>query len=322
MREHLKKYIEESKTPSVRGLRILLEYFYALEIFQPIMQSKTKMISVFGSARTKQNAKDYLIAKSLGKLLYQKGYSVLTGASQGIMQAANEGVSEGIIEKLKKLKLNKNKTVQDITHSPAYKKELCKYSAGLKITLPFEPDNNPYIGIVASFHYFMVRKFFFGSLSDAYIACEGGWGTRDELFEMLTLVQTGKTTLMPIIYISKDPHHIKNDLDFMLKHGYISQKDTLLFDIVSDYKKAVKIIDDFYSVVDKIFYDKNSKIRIHLSKEFSASQLKSFEKLIDKKYKNIFYHLSFNKKKILIKTKDHISYGYLREIINYLAKLK
>jgi hypothetical protein len=320
MREHLKDYIENSKTPSVRGLRILLEYFYALEVFQPIIGTKLKVVSVFGSARTKSKAHDYILAKKLGAKLYENGYAVLTGASQGIMQAANEGVSEGIIGKLKKSKSFKNKSNEEILKSKNYINELNKFSAGLKITLPFEPENNPFVGVAATFHYFMVRKFFFGSLSSAYIACEGGWGTRDELYEMLTLVQTGKTTLMPIIYITRDKDHIMADFNYTLENGYISPHDMKLIDVVSDYKQAIKIINDFYKVVDKIEYAKNGRIKISLACTLTAKLMNDLEKLIEKKYHQIFQQISFNKKKILLKTFSHNSYGYLREFIDFISK--
>src|SRR3989338_7925477 len=100
MREHLKEYIDESKTASVRGLRILLEYFYATEIFEPIVRDDIKIISVFGSARTKEGTPEYAAAYELGKCLYRDGFAVVTGASCGIMQAANQGVADQIAQSL------------------------------------------------------------------------------------------------------------------------------------------------------------------------------------------------------------------------------
>jgi len=242
MKEHLLNYFDTAKTDSVRGLRILVEYFYALDAYQKATQRDSHIVSVFGSARSKAESTEYKRAKKLGQKLYESGFGVVTGASQGIMKAANEGVHEGIYARLKK---NLKSKKVEIVNTPEYKAELKKFSLGLKISLPFEEEFNPFLGTVATFHYFMVRKFFFATLSSAFIACEGGWGTRDELFEIMTLVQTGKTPLVPIIYLSPDASHLKADVDFCLKEGYISKDDTYLFDIVTDYKKAVAIIKKF-----------------------------------------------------------------------------
>src|SRR5262245_2832863 len=96
MKEHLKSYIDESKTAHVRGLRILLEYFYATEIFEEVTRGGVKIISIFGSARTKHQSPEYRMAHKLGALLYRAGFAVVTGASRGIMQAANQGVADEI----------------------------------------------------------------------------------------------------------------------------------------------------------------------------------------------------------------------------------
>lgn len=318
MKEHLLEYIDSAKSQSVRGLRILTEYFYATEIFDPIVKAGTRIVSVFGSARRKPGTWEYESAKKLGALLYKNGYAVVTGASAGIMQAANEGVSKGIMTDLKKKKKYKNE--EAIINSKEFKKILYNYSVGLKISLPFEPVNNPWVGVYATFHYFMIRKFFFGSLSSAFIACEGGWGTRDELFEVLTLVQTGKAPLMPIIYISPDPAHLMNDIDYCVKKQYISEHDRSLIQVVSDYRKAVEIINKFYKVVDKIAYDnKPNTIDIFLQKELSSTQKKKLETLINKKYKANFSDVTFEKKKIELGGFNYRSYGILRKLIDSLS---
>lgn len=318
MKEHLLEYLDTAKSQGVRGLRILTEYFYATEIFDPIVKSGIKIVSVFGSARRKPGTWEYDEAKKLGCLLYNHGYAVVTGASAGIMQAANEGVAHGIVTDLKKTK--KYKTEQDIVNSPVFKEILFNRSVGLKISLPFEPVNNPFVGIYATFHYFMVRKFFFGSLSSAFIACEGGWGTRDELFEILTLVQTGKAPLMPIIYISQDPNHLLNDVEYCIKKEYISPHDRGLIQVVSDYKKAVSIIDRFYSVVDHISYDnKPNSIDVFLKKPLSAPQKKKIEKLVAKEYKANFSEVLFSDKKIELNGFNYRSYGILRNLIDAIS---
>jgi uncharacterized protein (TIGR00730 family) len=318
MKEHLLEYIDKAKSQGVRGLRILTEYFYATEIFDPIVKSGIKIVSVFGSARRKPGTWEYEATKKLGALLYQNGYAVVTGASAGIMQAANEGVAQGIITDLKKKK--KYKSDQDIITSPEFKKTLFNHSVGLKISLPFEPVNNPFVGVYATFHYFMVRKFFFGALSSAFIACEGGWGTRDELFEILTLVQTGKAPLMPIIYISPDPDHLLNDIKYCIKKEYISPDDQSLLEVIGDHRKAVDIINRFYSVVDSISYDnKPNTIDVYLKKPLTGAQQKKVETLINKKYKVNFSNVIFTKDKMELSGFNYRSYGILRKLIDSIS---
>lgn len=319
MKQHLLEYIDKATSSSVRGLRILVEYFYALEIFEPIVKSKIKIVSVFGSARRQPGTEEYEDAKKLGALLYKDGYAVVTGASMGIMQAANEGVAQGIIAEIRK-KTRKKLTDKQIIASAEFKKKIYNYSVGLKISLPFEPVNNPFVGVYATFHYFMVRKFFFGSLSSAFIACEGGWGTRDELFEILTLVQTGKAPLMPIIYVSPDPKHLTDDIKYCVKKGYISEEDLDLINVVSDYKVAVKLINKFYSVVDKISYDKPYTIEIFTCRDLKAAEKKKITNQVEKKYKNVFEDgVSFTKRKIVLKGYRHKSYGIVKKLILSLA---
>lgn len=321
MKEHLLEYIDKATSHSVRGLRILTEYFYATEIFEPIVKSNTRIVSVFGSARRKQGTWEYDAAKKLGALLYQNGYAVVTGASSGIMQAANEGVAEGIIAELKKKK--KYKSDEEVAKSPEFKKILSTRSVGLKITLPFEPVNNPWVGIYATFHYFMVRKFFFGSLSSAFIACEGGWGTRDELFEILTLVQTGKAPLMPIIYVSPDPDHLLKDIEYCVRKEYISPEDKHLIQIVGDYKKAVEIVNSFYSVVKRISYEtKPDTCDITLAKPLSAKQKSVLKNKIEKDFKKIFSGIVFRKDGFELTGFNYRSYGIVRSLIDLIAKTR
>lgn len=319
MKEHLLNYINKAKSGNVRGLRILVEYFYALEIFNPIIKSKRLIVSVFGSARLKPDQTSYQDARKLGAELYKNGYAVLTGASKGIMQAANEGVVDGILVELSKKTKFKSKSPEFIKGSAEFKDKLYHYSAGLKISLPFEEEQNPYVGVFATFHYFMVRKFFFGTLSSAFIACEGGWGTRDELFEMLTLVQTGKAPLMPIIYISQEPKHLVDDIQFSIKRKLISPEDEHLLDIVSDYKKAVDIIVRFYTVVQKISYDNEPKIEIFLHKPLTSTQKKKMNQFITKKHPRTFESMEFHQKRIVLNTLNFNSYGVLRKLIDEIC---
>ena len=317
MKQHLLEYIDRAKSTSVRGLRIMTEYFYASEIFDPIVKSGIRIVSVFGSARRQAGTIEYEDARKLGKLLFKNGYAVVTGASMGIMQAANEGVADGIIEELKKNKKFKNKNLEAITKSQEFKKKLYHSSVGLKISLPFEPVNNPWVGAYATFHYFMIRKFFFGTLSSAFIACEGGWGTRDELYEMLTLVQTGKAPLMPIIYISPDPRHLLNDLEYAVKKAYISKDDLSLIQVVSDYREAVKIINRFYGLVNFVdYHSRINTIDVHLVRQLTKEEEKKIINLIHGPYKNVFSEVLFARRKFELKGFNYKSYGILRQLID------
>lgn len=313
MKAHLKEYIDKSRTASVRGLRILLEYFYATEIFEPIVRDDIKIISVFGSARTTEGMTEYQDAYRLGRALYKLGFAVVTGASCGIMQAANQGVADQIAEEL--VQIGKAKSLKAARKTKAYGALLNKYSVGLKISLPFEPVNNPYVGVNATFHYFMVRKFFFGSLSRGFIACEGGWGTRDELYEMLTLVQTGKAPLMPIVYVSSDPTHLRQDLAHTVRKNYIHKEDLRLIDVVKTSEEAVALVDRFYKQIERIDYQKENKIRIYLKTPLSPALQKRLVKAIHDHaafigpYKLTNSHIDFLKY-------PHISYGYLRRLID------
>ncbi|MBF0106608.1 MAG: LOG family protein [Deltaproteobacteria bacterium] len=320
MRKHMLDFISGSESHAVRGLRILIEYFYALDVLEPLHDVNIRIVSVFGSARAKPMSKGYEDAVKLGTLLYKNGFGVVTGASQGIMEAANKGVSLAIVEDLKRSKKFSNKTEKQIMASNQYKNILNVYSLGLKISLPFEAECNPHLGKTATFHYFMVRKFFFATLSSAFIACEGGWGTRDELYEMMTLVQTGKMELMPIIYITSEPRHINVDLDFAVKGGYISPLDLKLIQVVDDYKKAVEIVKKFYSNVKYIQYSKTGYIKVHLITELTPAQKKTVTNLVNKKHKDVFKGgVKIGSDRLEFFNYVHKSYGILREVIDAIS---
>ncbi len=317
MREHLKEYIETSKTASVRGLRILLEYFHATEIFDPIVSKKIKIISVFGSARMKEGSPEYHLAYQVGQKLRDQGFAVVTGASQGVMQAVNQGAADSIARELMKQK--KASSMEAARELPAYQQQLKVYSIGLKISLPFEAESNPYLGSQSTFHYFMVRKFFFATLSSGFIACEGGWGTRDELFEMLTLVQTGKSPLMPIVYISPDAAHFEQDLKHTVARHYINPNDTKLIHVVKTPDQAVKVICEFYRCVDQVIDGGNGDIILQLKKGLSEAMKKRVTAQVTRT--NAFRQVHYEPKKIILRNFDYSSYGHISDIVFLLAKL-
>jgi hypothetical protein len=132
-------------------------------------------ISIFGSARTQPESNYYKVARDIAKLCTDNGYGVITGGGPGIMEAANLG---------------------------AYKTD--QPSVGLQIELPFEASANDYIDELVDCRYFFTRKVFFLKYAQAFVACPGGFGTFDELFETMTLIQTGHMRKVPIVLVGKD----------------------------------------------------------------------------------------------------------------------
>ncbi|WP_027076221.1 LOG family protein [Maribacter antarcticus] len=178
-------------------------------------------ISVFGSARTKEEGKYYKLAVEISKSIAEAGYGVITGGGPGIMEAGNKGANLA-----------------------------GGTSVGLNIDLPFEQHDNPYIDADKSldFDYFFVRKVMFVKYSQGFVVMPGGFGTLDELFEAITLIQTNKIGKFPIILVGSDfwtglLDWIKN---IMLKEGNISPDDLNLIQIVDTPEEVIDIIDLFY----------------------------------------------------------------------------
>jgi uncharacterized protein (TIGR00730 family) len=178
-------------------------------------------VSIFGSARTKPDSRYYKLGEEIAFQLSQKGYGIITGGGPGIMEAGNKGAFEA-----------KGKSV------------------GLNIDLPFEQFSNPYIDNdkLINFDYFFVRKVMFVKYAQGFVVLPGGFGTFDELFEAITLVQTEKVGRFPIVLVGKDfwgglIEWIKTTV---LEEKNISAKDIDLFALVDTAEEAVKVIDDFY----------------------------------------------------------------------------
>ncbi|HRG31634.1 MAG: TIGR00730 family Rossman fold protein [Saprospiraceae bacterium] len=186
------------------------------------MQRLGPCVSIFGSARVVPGHKHYELARSIANRLTEEGFGVITGGGPGIMEAANRGASE------------KN-----------------GISVGLNISLPFEQFTNQYIDKDKNLHhrYFFVRKVMFVKYSQAFIALPGGFGTMDELFEVLTLTQTGKINKVPIILVGTEFWRPMKDwiTEVMDKEfGYISSGDINYLPLVDEPEQVVKIINDFY----------------------------------------------------------------------------
>lgn len=180
-------------------------------------------VSIFGSARTKPGEKYYQLAESVAKKIVEAGYGVITGGGPGIMEAGNKGAHLG-----------------------------GGTSVGLNIDLPFEQHDNPYIDADKSldFDYFFVRKVMFVKYSQGFVVMPGGFGTLDELFEAITLIQTHKIVKFPIILVGRDFWDglfdwIKNTL--LDKFKNISATDLDLIHLVDTTEEVIEILNSFYN---------------------------------------------------------------------------
>ena len=177
-----------------RALRILGEFVEGFDLLARVGPA----VSVFGSARTGPDDPDYAAGVEIGRLLARAGRAVITGGGQGIMEAANKGACDG-----------------------------GGLSVGLNIELPHEQYRNPYVNLGVDFRYFFVRKTMFVKYSEAFIVMPGGFGTLDELFEALVLIQTGKVRDFPLVLYRSA--HWRGLIDWMrestLKEGWIEESD-------------------------------------------------------------------------------------------------
>ncbi len=182
-------------------------------------------VAVFGSARSKPGERSYQLAEETAYQLTKKGFGIITGGGPGAMEAANKGAHNagGI-------------------------------SVGLNINLPHEQYANPYIDPdkLLDFDYFFTRKLMFMRYSQGYIVLPGGFGTMDELFEAITLIQTNKLVQFPVVLIDKK--YWKGLIDWikerMLEEGMISDDELDIFNLVDSVEEAVEVIDDFYKKYD------------------------------------------------------------------------
>ena len=215
--KHHKGWNEIKTNDSWALFKIMGEFVHGFEKMSAI----GPCVSVFGSARTKEKDKYYQLAVSVAEKIAEAGYGVITGGGPGIMEAGNKGAH------------NAGGT-----------------SVGLNIELPFEQHDNPYIDSDKSidFDYFFVRKVMFIKYSQGFVVMPGGFGTLDELFEAITLIQTKKIEKFPIILVGTEywtglMAWVK---DIMIKEGTISPGDLDLIKIVDQPEEVVDIIDSFY----------------------------------------------------------------------------
>ena len=196
------------KTDPWRVLRIMGEFVEGFDTLGDVLDG----VSVFGSARTKPGAPTYAAAQDVGRLLAEQGVPVITGGGPGIMEAANRGALEA-----------------------------GGLSIGCNIELPFEQGSNAYLSRSINFRFFFVRKTMFVKYAAAFIVFPGGFGTMDELFESLTLIQTGKIKDFPVVLFGTDYWSgLEAWLrDTVAREGNIDQEDLMRFQVTDDPEEAV-----------------------------------------------------------------------------------
>jgi len=202
---------------SWRIFRIMAEFIEAIDALSRIQPA----VTIFGSARVKAEDPFYRKAETLARRLAQKGFSVITGGGPGIMEAANKGAAEAGGK-----------------------------SIGMNIRLPFEQKPNPYANITIEYKYFFVRKVMFVKYAVAYVIFPGGFGTLDELFEALTLIQTKRIKSFPVILVGRE--YWSGMIDWLrntlVREDKIQAEDLDFIQIVDDPDEAVRHIQKFVIV--------------------------------------------------------------------------
>ncbi|WP_343054114.1 TIGR00730 family Rossman fold protein [Prauserella isguenensis] len=198
-----------------RVLRIQAEFVEGFGALAEVPRA----VTVFGSARTDRGSPEYAVGVEIGAQLARSGFAAITGGGPGAMEAVNRGASEA-----------------------------GGLSIGLGIELPFEQGLNPWVDLGVNFRYFFARKTMFIKYSQAFICLPGGFGTLDELFEALTLVQTKKVTKFPVVLFGSDYWGgLYNWIrDTVLGSGKIGEHDADLLYLTDDVDDAVKVVQDSY----------------------------------------------------------------------------
>jgi uncharacterized protein (TIGR00730 family) len=201
-----------------RVFRIMSEFVESFEVMSRVGPA----VSVFGSARTSRDSRYYRMARRLGNMLADRSLAVITGGGPGIMEAANRGADEAGGK-----------------------------SVGLNIALPHEQTANPYANIQLDFHYFFARKVMFVKYACAFVCFPGGFGTMDEFFESMTLIQTEKVEQFPVILIGKAFWgKLIGWMDNVMlrRHKNVSPEDMELFHLTDSLREACEIIEEARSI--------------------------------------------------------------------------
>ena len=195
-----------------RVFRIAKEFAYALWKMRKVKNG----ISIFGSARTSENNKYYIQAFWLAFQLSELGMDCVSGGGPGAMEAINRGAKCSGVGK----------------------------NVGLNIDLPFEQDPNPYIETLITFRYFFIRKAMFVKNAKAIVVFPGGAGTNDELFEVITLIQTKKIKQVPVILVGKEFwHNFDNWMRYLVNEGMMSKEDLDIYKIVDSNEEVIEILN-------------------------------------------------------------------------------
>lgn len=273
----LKLLIENYDTGQLKLInRSLKEMRHAYRIFNKFKHSRC--ISIFGSARTPEDHPDYIAAMAFSKKIAEKGWMCITGAANGIMKAGLEGSQR-------------------------------ESSFGLSIRLPFEIPTNTVIEgdpKLIVFRYFFTRKLMFLTHSDAAAVFPGGFGTLDELFEILTLIQTGKANIIPVVLIEGENgvywRDWKKYIDqHLLANGWISPEDLHLFYIAKSIDDAVKHVQHFYHRYHSSRYV-GDKLVLRLSSELTEEQLEN----LNEEFKSLVAEGKIEQGKAFPEETDHL----------------
>ena len=202
--------------PAVAVERIADEFRAGFEAIEKIDRPA---VTMFGSARVREDHPYYAAARAVGRGFAERGWAVITGGGPGLMEAANRGAKEG-----------------------------GGLSVGFNIELPHEQSSNPYLDISYTFEHFYARKVCFVRPAEGFVIFPGGFGTLDELYEALTLIQTGKVLHFPIVLF--DTEHWSEMLDWvreeLLRDDFISAGDVDLLSVTDDVEEAVELVIDCY----------------------------------------------------------------------------
>jgi uncharacterized protein (TIGR00730 family) len=279
----------------------LKELRYGFKVFAPYRH--VRKVTVFGSARTPQIHPAAEAARQFGRRMVEAGFMVVTGAGAGIMGAAQEGASG-------------------------------EHSFGLNIRLPFEQEANPWIASdpkLITFKYFFTRKLFLVKEAHAFALFPGGFGTMDETFEALTLLQTGKSTIVPIVLVEAGPRAYWRAWDAFLRDmlvqgGFIEQHDLAFYRIVDSVEDAVREIESFYRVFHsaRIVVD---DLVFRLNRPLTDGDLAEIQERFDDIFKGRVDQVSgplpqelpeFVDLPRLVLPFRRASYGRLRQLIDFL----
>jgi uncharacterized protein (TIGR00730 family) len=212
-----RRILESDDGGERRHVRQIADEFF--EGFDAVADLPTPAVSIFGSARVTEEHPAYAAARDVGRRFAERGFVVVTGGGPGVMEAANRGAKEG-----------------------------GGLSVGFNIVLPHEQESNPYLDVGLTFKHFYVRKTMFVKAAEGFVIFPGGFGTLDELFEALTLIQTGKILNFPVVLFDTD--YWTELLDWvqseLLADGMVSPEDLELLHVTDDPEYAVSVVVTCY----------------------------------------------------------------------------